>query len=259
VSSESVQPEPAPGRGRNRWIALGAAAVLVSMAVGGGVGYVLLQYKQQPRPAARIFAAPPATVHLPSYGARSDGDHYGPLSDLLLPIPGGYTLGPDLPGVGGDVQLTPAQFVSVSGDIDPGATSSERKALVQSVESSHLEGYALRSYEPTTGGSPDYYLQIALVQENQHEASDSLTVMHQMVQYLGVDRSGPAVPGFPSAQCFLPYSATGDQLSSMECVAAVGDLFVDMQEDGTAPLDTGDAVAVFEQQLTRLAIPAAQI
>jgi hypothetical protein len=258
VSSELVRPEPQQP-GRRRWIALGTAAVLVSMAVGGGVGYVLLQYKKQPAPVAKVFAAPPASVHLPAYGAQSDGDHFGPLSDLLLPFPSGYTPGPDLPGVGSDVQLTPAQFVSDSADFDPWATSSERRTMVQSVESSHLEGFALRSYAPTSGGSPDYYLQISLAQENQHEASNGLTVMHRMVQYLGIDRPGPAVPGSPGAQCFLPVAATGDQLSSMECVAAVGDLFVDMQEFGAAPLDTGDAVTVFEQQLTRLAIPAAQI
>jgi hypothetical protein len=240
VSSELVRPEPQQP-GRRRWIALGTAAVLVSMAVGGGVGYVLLQYKKQPAPVAKVFAAPPASVHLPAYGAQSDGDHFGPLSDLLLPFPSGYT------------------FVSDSADFDPWATSSERRTMVQSVESSHLEGFALRSYAPTSGGSPDYYLQISLAQENQHEASNGLTVMHRMVQYLGIDRPGPAVPGSPGAQCFLPVAATGDQLSSMECVAAVGDLFVDMQEFGAAPLDTGDAVTVFEQQLTRLAIPAAQI
>ncbi|MEY9965557.1 hypothetical protein ABIA33_003603 [Streptacidiphilus sp. MAP12-16] len=251
-ADESAAPAPA-GRRRARSIALAAAAALVAVAAGGGIGYAVLKSQHaQPKPPAAAVAKPSPS---PAYGALSDGNHFGSLSDLLLPLPAGFTLGPDDPGLGDDAVLTSAAFLQYAQSGQKGVSSSERQQLKSWLDASHVLGYAVRSFHSTDQQT----YELTLLQENQGFAKVEPEADKELADYTNLFRAGPAISGFPKARCYLPPLRTGDKLDHLQCRAALGDLLVTMYVDGVAPLDRDSAAGLFQQQLTRLAIPAAQV
>ena len=249
LAPETSRPKP----GRVRWVALGTAAVLSAVVVGGGVGYGVLQVVNKPKSHAAA-AKKPAPAKPPTYGAHSDGDHYGSLGDLLLPVPGGMRLGPDYYEFGNDTVLSVAEYHAVYDKDISFLSTAERKAEEQYFKSLHVKGYALRSYQPGSG----LVVTIKLLQENQQSAAAAAKAQKQEIDATGAFRPGPGVPGFPKAHCFMPPLPSGDKLDYMDCDATIGDMDVRLEADGVAPLDSTTAVQLLSQQLTRLAIPGAQ-
>lgn len=261
VLSAPVLPEPVPfgpeplvrKPGRGRWVALGSALVLSAVAVGGGVGYGVLQVTGGSKHRAPV-AATPAPSASPKYGAMSDGNHFGSLSDLLQPVPSSMEPGPDDQNYGNDTVLTTEQFHGLFDQQIKSFSAKERKSAEQGFSMMFIRGYALRTY--MVYGSTE--IEITLRQENQKVALSEAGTLTAVARDTGLFRAGPAVPGFPDAHCYLPPLAVGDKLDVLECDAAVGDIYVRLDADGVAPLDSKSAVDLLAQQLTRLAIPGAQ-
>jgi hypothetical protein len=239
--------------GRGRWIALGTAAVLSAVVVGGGVGLGVLAIVGRPKHQASA-AAEAVPAKPPTYGALADGNHFGSLSDLLLPVPGNLEPGPDVPGFGNDTLLTASQFHAFYDKSIATFSSADRKTLENGFQAAHIKAYAVRTYLV----SDSMTIEIALRQENQSVAKGDAAELKDLATVTGVFRTGPGVPGFPQARCYLPPLQTGDKLDYLNCDVAVGDMFLSMQVSGVAPLDTASAVGLLSQQLTRLAIPGAQ-
>ncbi len=244
-------PERKPGRGR--WVALGTAAVLSAVVVGGGVGYGVLQAVDKPRPQAAA-AKKPAPVKPPTYGALSNGNHFGSLGDLLLPVPSDMEPGPDFYEFGNDTVLTASQYQAIFKKSIAFLSTADRKVEEQDFAASHTKGYALRSYLV----SDTTVITVSLRQENQQTAANAAKWSKDRADATGAYRPGPGVPGFPQTHCYLPPLASGDKLDYMDCDASVGDIAVWMDVEGVAPLDSASAVNLLSQQLTRLAIPGAQ-
>jgi hypothetical protein len=250
----SIQPPaPVPMPGRGRWIALGTAAVLSAVVVGGGVGFGVLQVVNKPKHqvAADRKAAP---AKPPTYGALSNGDHFGSLSDLLLPVPGDMELGPDYYEFGNDTVLSASQYHAVFDKSISYLSTADRRVQEQDFEATHTQGYALRTYLD----SDKTVITLALRQENQQFVTQNAQQRKHLADETGAYRPGPAVPGFPGTHCYLPPLTTGDKLDYMDCDASVGDMAVWMSVYGVAPLDSTSAVDLLSQQLTRLAVPGAQ-
>ena len=255
VSEPTPEPASAPvrGSGRGRWVALATAAVLSAVVVGGGVGFGVLQVVNKPKHQA-VAVRKPAAPKPPAYGAMSDGNHFGPLGDQLLPVPLGMEPGPDDGEFGNDTVLTTAQYKAFYNGTISDLSTTDRKLLDQRFRASFIKGYAVRTYldSDTTD------IEIALRQENQNAAKSDGQTGRILADATGAFRPGPAVPGFPKTRCYLPPLASGDKLDYMDCDASVGDIYVWMHVAGVAPLDSATAVDLLAQQLTRLAIPGAQ-
>lgn len=250
LSEEALPVSAKPGRAR--WIALGAAAVLSAVAVGGGVGFGVLQVSK--KPAKPVASAAPKTPAGPTYGALSNGNHFGALRDLLVPVPVYENLGPDMYQFGNDSELDPAQYHQLWEKQFSFLSTADRTAMENGLAADHLKGIAVRSYQV----SGQLVVWVQLSQENQDRAKSAAGTLKQLSDRTGMYRAGPAVPGFPAVRCFLPPLATGDKLDQLECNASVGDMLVTLDAQGTAPLDTASAIDLMRQQLTRLAIPGAQ-
>ena len=247
-------PEPLRRPGRGRLVALATAAVLSAVVVGGGVGFGVLQVVNKPKHQVAA-ARKPAAAKPPVYGALSDGNHFGPLGDLLVPVPLEMQPGPDDDEFGNDTVLTTTQYKALYDETIADLPSADRKQLDQVFQASFIKGYALRTYldSDTTD------IEIALRQENQNAAKGDGQAGRILADVTGAFRPGPAVPGFPKTHCYLPPLASGDKLDYMDCDASVGDMYVWMHVSGVAPLDSAPAVDLLAQQLTRLAVPGAQI
>jgi hypothetical protein len=228
--------------------ALGVAFVLSAVGVGTGAGLAL-------RSSAPAKPAVAAQTPKPSFGAHSDGDHYGSLSDLLLPMPAGYDYGPDDMGLGDNSVLTRDQYEAMFAKQFSFLSADQRNQLKNRLDLDHILGYGLRVY--TDNGSQ--VLEISLLQENQHSAKGSAQAGKYLADSTDIFRAGPSIPGHPEAHCYLLPALPGDRLDSMHCDAAVGDLLVSLDGYGAAPLDQQGAAALLEAQLNRLAIPGAQI
>lgn len=246
--------DPVRGSGRGRALALGTLLVLSAVAVGGGVGFGILQVDKKPDRTVAAVSGSPAPSASPAYGAHVDGDHFGTLSDLLLPLPVGYNLGPDDPGIGNDTTLTTAQYRAIFDEDIASLSSSDRKKLDGGFNASFVKGDAVRTYQ----SSGDMVIEVELRQENQRAASSGAAWLKELADSTQAFRAGPAVPGFPQVHCYLPPLASGDKLDYMDCDASVGDMYVRLSAYGVAPLDSASATDLLRQQLERLAIPGAQ-
>lgn len=260
MTAEIPQPEPAvtvppagpgPKSAGKRWIALGTAGVLSAVVVGGGVGLAVLKLRHKPTRPVAVASKP---VARPSYGALSDGNHFGSLSDLLLPVPTGDSLGPDAWELGNNSVLDTAQEHAHFDKEIASLSTSDRTRLEGTFDAAHIKGTGLRTYLVGAG----LVVEITLEQENQGAARSASQRNEDLAAATGAFRAGPSVPGYPKTHCYLPPLPTGDKLDYLSCDASVGDILVTLNAYGTAPLDSSSAVDLLQQQLDRLAIPGAQ-
>jgi len=255
ASTEATAPAAPRLRGARRRIAVRAGSVLVAMAIGAAGGLVELHVVHDGKDGGTASAASAsASPTAPSYGAKSDGSHFGDLKDLLAPVPGGDSLGPDDAPWGSNTDLTPSQVLTAETSGIDGLTSKQRAAVKKLLTAERIRGAALRTYD--LGGQA---AEIMLLQANQKSVKFDKEFDAGFAAGTNLYRTGPAIPGHPSEHCMLPPTTPGDKLDSMECEVSVGDLLVDMHVDGPAPLDTSEAMDLLKQQLDRIAIPDQQI
>lgn len=257
-------PAPAPtGQGpapsRKRRALRPVAAVLAAVLAGVGIGEVLLHTTYRTT-AAPVAAAPagsaPTVAPTPSWGARSNGNHFGSLRDLLLPVPGRYRPGPDIQDLGNDTALTGTQLSGRLRQALAGVPAKDRKRVQQAWNSLHLRASGLRTYQVDDGG---YMAEIRLDQFNQQAVKAAKALESAVVDYSGAFRQGPAVAGHPDARCVLPPLEPSARIDYMTCFAAEGDLLVTMEVTGVAPLMKDQAVQLLQAQLDRLAAPGAAV
>ncbi|MCG6494820.1 hypothetical protein [Kitasatospora sp. A2-31] len=259
-AASAAEPFPAPAvpaaSGRRLLRATGAvvAAALVGVVIGLGV---IRTHYDGPAPAATAAAptaAPAPTAGPTPFGAKSNGNHFGSLRDLLLPVPAGYALGPDEGGYGNDVELG-ADLLSA--ELDDGLQQipkDKRDKLRQYWEGLHVKATGVRTYKAK---GDDLVIGMKLRQFNQQEVQKQNEYTAVFTGDTGLFRIGPTVPGHPEAHCYLMPAPPSAPIDYLECSAAEGDLLVIMNAEGVAPLPKDRIVALFTQQLDRLASPGA--
>ncbi|GAA0679907.1 hypothetical protein GCM10010193_36950 [Kitasatospora atroaurantiaca] len=253
-ATEAV-PAPVGEPRRTPGLAVRAGAAVVAAALLGvviGVGIIKTEY-DDPAPAAA--PAPTATASAsPAFGAKSNGTHFGSMRDLLIPVPTGYKLGPDAGAYGNDTELTEEQRKAWIEDSIRGLPPKLQDALRKDWQEWRLKGGGVRSVVTDDRG---FVVTIWLLQYHQ----DAVKADNAWVGALGSDsglfRLGPQIPGHDEAHCYLPHAQPGQKVDSLICSAAEGDIRVEMQVEGIAPLPKDKAVTIFNQQLDRLARPGA--
>ena len=233
---------------------LSLVGAVAAVAVGAGVGAVVVQGRQSDRDSriSAIKAADAAALAKADApvtgGVRSDGSHYGSLFTYLLPTPQEWTLGADIGTEGDNTYLTQAQLTA---KVQKGLLSvpkSDLGSTQSTLTDLHLQAVALRSML-----KPGNTMQLSfvLLQLDPKKATADQKSLGVFVDGLGW-RQGASVPGNPSADCVLPPGLGSDKLDSMLCYGSYGDVEVMLQVDGTAPLDQKTAVKMLAQQLDRL-------
>ncbi|WP_329582374.1 hypothetical protein OG500_20740 [Kitasatospora sp. NBC_01250] len=257
VAPATEAPHPRP---RARRVLRVTAAVAAAVLLGAGIGVAVIKagYGDAPAPVAASApsgrpAAPAPSASPNSYGAWSNGAHFGSLRDLLLPLPAGYQLGPDEGDYGNDTDLTPDQLNSYLDERVKDLPKDKRDQVKAALRAEGRKGAGVRSYRAADGKT---VATLWLDQFNQHSVEAESAVIGALSDS-GLFRQGPAVPGYPDAHCFLPPLDPGAPLDELDCTAGVGDLLVSMHVEGVAPLPKSEAVSIFRQQLERLAIPGA--
>ena len=251
-------------RGTGRRV-LRAGAVTVAAALVGvvlGVGIVEVGYDATtPTAAATAEATAPATAPTPTaaptapaFGAKSNGNHFGSLRDLLIPVPAGFVLGPDYDDYGNDAELSAEQLTA---EIDEGLKdlpADKRGKMREFWNGLHVKGTGVRTFKTSAS---DLVVSLKLRQFNQDEVQKENEYTALFTGDTGIFRDGPEIPGHPEAHCYLMPVEPGAPIDYLECSAAEGDLLVIMDAEGLALLPKDKIVSLFTAQLDRLARPGA--
>ncbi|WP_037601711.1 flagellar basal body-associated FliL family protein [Streptacidiphilus rugosus] len=264
MSTEAHTPEatPAPAtepakapRSRGRFVALAAAFVLSAVAVGGGTGALILAARSSGT-AAKPVAQKPYLA--PAFGVRPDGSHFGPLDELLLPVPAADAPGADDTGLGGFDVLAPSQYSAAFLEEYRFLDAGKRGDLQSRLGLSDLQGYAVAGYADSDDGLE---FRISLMQESPAHRDAASAALQRLASLTGGYRAGPTVTGYPHAHCYFPPNPFGasSSLERLRCEDVEGDLLITMQVDGVSPIAQSAATDFLRQQLTRLATPAAQV
>jgi hypothetical protein len=230
-----------------------AAGAVLSIAVGAGVGTVIVQHREdhnnQVVAAAKAAAAvKPAPV---TGGVRSDGSHFGSLFAYLLPIPSGYTPGPYDSNYGNNSFIPASQITSQLEDLLSGIPKSDQSNVKGALANTHLKGVAVRTLQTTDGATPAA-ISIELIQFDVKDAKGAASDFDSLVSNLNIFRTGASVPGYAQAKCVLPPGLGSDKLDEMLCVASSGDVEVMVDAQAITPLDQNSVAKLVAQQLDRL-------
>jgi hypothetical protein len=252
-------PEAAAEKARQRRDLLIAGALVLAAALGGG-GYLLLGSGGSGHPAEAAQTAAPTPAATRAYGVTAGGSHYGDLGELLLPLPRTMEPGPDVQSYGNDTVLGAAQAKAMleGGDGSSHLTAKERKQADALLDAMQIKGAALRTYH-SKGGGWEYVVTVVQV-GNKKAAAQGPETFRKLSSQSDVFTKGPAVPGHPHAVCVLPSDSArkddgADWLDGMYCQATEGDLMIQFQATGPAPLPRSEAVDLVDQQLDRVQAP----
>ncbi|MFI0900841.1 hypothetical protein [Streptomyces sp. NPDC020983] len=260
-------PPPAPPRRRRR-TALLVAGALVAVAAAGG-GYALTRDGDGGTPAARPTATATPTPGR-TYAVTAGGTHVGDLGRMLLPMPEGMRPGPDVEQFGNDTVLDAPRATSLlmGGDSNSRFSAAQRRTLKAQIDAMHVKGAALRTFR--TADNKQTY-QIELIQVgNKKAAAAEPEAFRKLAEGAGGLTAGPGVPGYPHAVCVEPDASDGSDdygdsddyddyyrssVDTMFCQATEGDLMVEFQAVGEAPLDEAEIPALLRGQLDRVKAP----
>ncbi|MEY9870751.1 hypothetical protein ABH931_000205 [Streptacidiphilus sp. MAP12-33] len=253
AAAPGQQPDSSQPRRPRRVTAAAVAFVLSAVAVGGVTGGLILAARSHSTPPAPVAQAPLAA---PPFGVRPDGSHFGPLGELLLPVPSNAAPGADVAGFGNDTVLSPDRYASMFQREFRFLSTGARASLQSELGLPGVKGYALRTYADTDDGLS---IEITVIQEDAAHVSALQQGLRTLDSATGGMRSGPQVGGFPHAHCYQPPDPYGSALDLLRCDDVEGDLLITMQAEGVSPLPQSAAADFLRNQLSRLATPAAQV
>ncbi|MFE9634338.1 hypothetical protein [Streptomyces sp. NPDC006463] len=243
--------KPARTAGRKK-LALIAAGVAAAVLVGGGVwGFSAIAGADRTAPTAYWVAA---GERVPTAEEAAEVPPNA-LTGKLLPVPGGFSLGPDLDGDGNNFFVSGEKAVENLKEARNGLSSSERKKRDDMLADLKLKGLAGRGY---TGRHGDVVVEVSIMQADPQALGKFSEISKKLLEFAGDGREAPKVDGFPDAKCSL--LAVGEdekkeKVDSLYCVAVEGDVLVNFRAYGRTPFQTSDAVAFFKNQLSHLKSP----
>ncbi|MFE0652791.1 hypothetical protein ACFVZH_29880 [Streptomyces sp. NPDC059534] len=259
MTDEAVAPRK---RGPRR-VLLGIVlpAVLVLGAIGGGVTYTAVTVSAADRTAPTdVWAVPRTTVNDadPADGVER-GKATTPLSKLLLPVPFGYELGPDLELYGNDGELGEKEAAALMKQEGKGLTGKKRREYEKEVDRLGIKGIAVRSFEDTSTGRVVYVHITRMKDKKQIKSMYKLRT--KVMEFLELPK-GPKVPDHRNATCsLLPEDKSlskkerAEQLDGVICVAYDSEVLVSVSASGAKPLDRAAVADLLKQQLDHIESP----
>lgn len=236
-------------------LTMSVAALLVLGAAGGGVAYTKVTVDGADRTApTKVWGGPQEKSWEDKVSKEREGRQDNPLSKELLPVPGRYTLGPDIGAYGNDAYLSSEKALALLRKGAAGLPSDVREQRREFVDELDVQGMAMRSYEPEYGW--DLVVEIRLTRMNNEGAVKDLSSFQSaLADAFAIFEKGPEVDGHKDAKCFLLPRPDNEEagVDEMFCTAYQGDTLVSLTATGPAPLAEEYAAGLLANQLDRLA------
>ncbi|MHC6627596.1 hypothetical protein ACYTFC_16140 [Streptomyces globosus] len=244
-----------PSRRGRKAAALASGAVALAVLAGGGLAGAAALEGADRSVETRYWVPDGPKPALPEDPAPVPA---GELSGRLLPVPSGYSLGPDLGRDGNDYSYFGEKAVQTYGDAGGGLSGSERKRRDEVLEGMKVKGLAGRSYTRDGGGA---VYQVRIMQADAKAVGRLSEAAKKLNELAGDGRGAPAVDGHPEAKCVL--IAIGEEkqekIDSMDCTAVQGDVLVTFRAFGPKPFSPADAASFFKNQLSHLKSPGESV
>ncbi|QNE75913.1 hypothetical protein F0344_15850 [Streptomyces finlayi] len=257
-----VPPTPAaapdrPGRAR-RVILGGLPFVLVLGAVGGAAAYTKSTVDGADRTVTTaVWQKPDREPAKDPAGAPPRGRAVTELSKLLLPVPSGYRLGPDLGADGNDSETSGRKAAAAMKESGRGLAGRQRRELEKRIDRYDLHGLARRSYVADTD---DLVVETQIVKMKDRKAvRDMYTFRNGLMDTVGVFRDGPKIKGHKHATCFRLPKDSKTEIDGMHCAAYDGGVFVTLSASGSKPFDASAVAELLKDQLDHIASPGEYI
>ncbi|MFD5681676.1 MULTISPECIES: hypothetical protein [Streptomyces] len=250
-------PEAAAGKGRR--VALTALPfVLVLAAVGGAAAYTVQAVNGADRTVETAVwddSAPEPGPDPAVNAARGRTDTE--LSRLLMPVPKGYRLGPDVGELGNDDETSGEKATAAVKETGRGLAGKQRRQLDEYFDKLRIQGVAHRSY---TGESDDLLLTVQVAKMGNEGAVRRLHGRRiELLGSLGVLRKGPKIEGHKNVTCYRLPDDREDPVDGIACYAYEGGLSVIMEAEGPKPFKASTVADLVQEQLDHIKSPGMSI
>jgi hypothetical protein len=250
--------EPKPRPRTRRVLGLAIPAVLLLGTVSGALVYTKKAVDEADRTVPTVLWAKeqPKPGKDPVGDAPVRGRSSTPMSRLLLPVPEGYRLGPDIGEHGNDTEVGERAATRLLKETGRGLAGKERRDFERRIDGLGVRGFAMRSY------LSDSDALVAEVQIVRMRDVRQLRAMHelrvQIFKWMDAPQ-GPRIKGHKEAVChMLRAGAEGGKdegLEGMTCLAYRGDAHVSVVATGTAPFERAEVAQFVKDQLDHIASP----
>lgn len=254
----SAAPEP-PAPKRPRVVATVLPLVLVLVAVGGAGAYTAQAVNGADRTVETAVWDDSAPEPGPDPAAKADrGRADTELSRLLLPVPEGYRLGPDLAGLSNDGEASgEAALAALKEEGGRGLSDKQYRQLDALLVKLKVRGVAHRSYAADSG---DLVLSVRVTQA---EDVRMIRTLHEeksaLLETFDVLDKGPKIDGHKNVTCYRLPDDREDPVDSIACFAYKGGTSVTFQVDGPEPLRTATVTGLVKKQLDHITSPGESI
>ncbi|MFG2111068.1 hypothetical protein ACGFRB_00255 [Streptomyces sp. NPDC048718] len=257
---------PAGARKPRRVFPYVLGGVLV-LGVAGGATYTGVTVARADRHAPTVeWADLPEAGKDPAATEARRGRSSTPLSKMLLPVPGGYRLGPDVGQYGNDSELTGDDAIALAKEAGKGLAGSKRREFDRRIEKLGIKGVAVRSY---VSDQSDRLVNVQVQRvTDQRVGRESLAVQRDLASFLHLGK-GPKIEGHKNASCFMKPKSKKDKdrdrdrdiepIDGMTCSAYEGEYIVTVDATGAGPLDRSEIADLVKQQLDHLKSPGEYI
>ncbi|MFJ6521261.1 hypothetical protein ACIQJ4_23765 [Streptomyces filamentosus] len=244
-------------------------AVLVLGAAGGGIAYTAVTVANADRTAETVGwapAGPEAAGEDPAENAVTRGRADTPMSKLLLPVPEGYRLGPDIDAYGNDAELTGQEATALLKGEARGLSGKKRRAYEKRIEKLGVQGIGLRSFTSYDGG---LVVEVQIVRmKDKRGIHDLYQGKREITEFLELPE-GPRIKDHRNSSCFLledPQDRTEDEskeereerenaLRGMSCSAYDSELLVSVTAFGAVPFEKSEVADLVKKQLDHIKSP----
>ncbi|MEU3202993.1 hypothetical protein ABZ702_03740 [Streptomyces cyaneofuscatus] len=266
ASEPPVASAAAAGKGR-RAVLTALPFVLVLAAVGGAAAYTVRTVDGADRTVTTVVwdgrgTKPGVDPAVDADRGRTDTE----LSRLLMPVPEGYRLGPDIGDLGNDSETSGEKATAVLRDTGRGLAGKERRELDALIDKLRFEGIAYRSYTRgphvryTRTGFDDLVLTVRVAKMgDERMVRTAHEQRNAMLESFGVRRKGPKIEGHQNVTCYRMPEDAEDPLDSISCYAYKGGISVTFEAEGPKPFSASTVAGLVKDQLDHINSPGVSI
>ncbi|MGW0465799.1 hypothetical protein ACWDX6_11075 [Streptomyces sp. NPDC003027] len=242
------------GRGRTL-LTVVLPAVLVLGAAGGGIAYTAVTVQGADRSAPTVAWGPTAEPGKDPAAGVVRGRATTPLSKLLLPVPEGFRLGPDIESYGNDSEIGPKEATALLKQEARGLTGKKRREYEKKIDRLGVQGVAMRSF---TSDNDDLVVNVEIVRmKDKKRIRDLFGVKRELFELLEFPE-GPKIKDHKKSFCFAWPKGEKDKrsdLDGMVCSAYDSELSVTVTAEGSRPFDKSAVAALVKKQLDHIESP----
>ncbi|WP_326678748.1 hypothetical protein [Streptomyces sp. NBC_01237] len=242
-----------PGRAR-RLVLTALPFVLVLGAVGGAAAYTKSTVDGADRTVTTsVWAKTGDKPAEDPAGGPDRGRATTALSKLLLPVPKGYRLGPDIGEFGNDSETSGKKATAAMKEMGRGLAGKQRRELDKRIDRLRIQGIAQRSY---TSDANDLTVEIHISKMRDRKAvHDTYAGQKELMDSFGGFRKGPRIEGHKKATCYRMPKDGKDKLDGVFCLAYDGEAYVSVTASGSEPFSTSDVADLVKDQLDHIKSP----